>query len=85
MKRKFTELEVNNLVWENEVERTEGEDRRWSRTNTSIVDVDGKLYRLFWEEGLTENQDNGYSEQEAEEVFKHEWTEVVTKHEWRVR
>jgi hypothetical protein len=36
----------------------QGEDRRWSRTNTVIVrDSDTRHWAIPWEEGLTENQD----------------------------
>ena len=48
MKRKFTKEEVQDLVYENEIERIKGEDRRWSRTNNSIVEVEnGKLYKIY--------------------------------------
>lgn len=70
--RSFTASEVEDLVFESEVYREEGEDRRWSRTNFSVVEADdGKLYGIHWEEGLTEMQDNMFDLQESyEEVFE---------------
>ena len=65
---KLTGYEVENLVWEHEVERIQGEDRRWSRTNTSIVMINDKTYSVYWEHGLTEGQDNEYESQTAIEV-----------------
>lgn len=36
----------------------QGEDRRWSRNNLEIFEVDGSYFGLEWEEGLTENQED---------------------------
>ena len=36
----------------------EGENRRWSRTVTSIAKINGRYFKILWEEGLTEYQDN---------------------------
>lgn len=41
----------------------EGEDRRWSRTITTVIDVYGYLYAIDWEQGLTENQSNSHERQ----------------------
>jgi hypothetical protein len=45
---------VKDLVQENEIYIEYGESRRWSRTNISIVEYEGKFYELYWEQGLTE-------------------------------
>lgn len=67
----FTEEQVEDLVRESSKETYAGENRRWSRSMTSIVeDCDGKLYRVFWEDGLTESQENFYESGNHEEVFK---------------
>ncbi|MHA1348053.1 MAG: hypothetical protein ACTSO3_16750 [Candidatus Heimdallarchaeaceae archaeon] len=84
MKRKFTENEVEKLVWENDVETIKGEDRRWSRTNKTIVEVDGKHFALEWEQGLTESQENYYEDQEADEVSLVEYEVTKTVSEWMV-
>lgn len=70
MKRHFTSEEVREYVFENEVKTIPGEDRRWSRTNITIIELDGKYYSLEWEQGLTENQENDFYEQDAPEVKK---------------
>ena len=75
--RKFTEQEVEDLVWDGEI--TEGEARRWSSTNTSVVTIDDKQYELYYEHGLTEMQENEYEEQEAPEVKKVKETVVIEK------
>ncbi|KKL91261.1 hypothetical protein LCGC14_1896430 [marine sediment metagenome] len=78
---KLTEKQVEDLVWEGEVVKTtEGENRRWSRTITSIVKIDSKYYEIHWDEGLTENNENYYPEQEAIEVKSVEKTIIVK--EW---
>jgi hypothetical protein len=83
MKRKFTADEVRELVWENEVETIQGEDRRWSRTNCTIIQTeDGKYYELYWEQGLTECQENEFEAQEVEEVELKEETKTVTQKNW---
>lgn len=39
----------------------DGEDRRWSRANLTILaGPDGNYWGFYWEEGLTENQENEY-------------------------
>jgi len=51
-KRYFTEEQVKILVWNNEVDRVEGENRGWLRTNTCIVKADdGKFYEVDSEYG----------------------------------
>ena len=42
---------------------TEGEDRRWTRCDSKILEKDGKTYKLFQEVGLTEMQDMSGSEE----------------------
>jgi len=78
-KKHFTANQVKELVWENEVERTEGENRRWSRTITSIIKFGGKYYSVYWEQGLTEMQENEYEDQNAPEVKQVEETITVKK------
>ena len=81
MSKFFKEDDVRELVWESEVERIVGESRRWSRTNLSIVESEGKFYELQWEQGLTEQQEDEYFDQTAKEVEQIEKTVVVK--EWR--
>jgi hypothetical protein len=78
--RKFTAEQVREAVFERDVETIEGENRRWVRSNTSIVKMeDEKFYELHWEEGLTEMQESEFEEQEAHEVEEVEKTIVVQR------
>ena len=74
---KLTEDEVQEIIWDDHdnfetIEENEGEDRRWTRTNTVVVKhlPSGKYYMLEYEQGLTEMQENLYEAQEAYEVKK---------------
>ena len=77
--RKFTAAEVKEHVYDNAVETTEYDVRRWYRVNLTIVELDGKFYQLYWNEGLTECQENEFEAQEAQEVEKIKETVVIEK------
>lgn len=77
--REFTAEEVEYLVHNEEVYTEEGEDRRWSRTNTVVVKKDGRFYELYYEHGLTENQENSYETQTAPEVELQENKQIIKK------
>lgn len=68
--RKFTEQEVENAVYERTVYSTMGELHRWSAPVESIVEQDGKLYRINWMKGLTENQEDFFESGEYPEVYR---------------
>lgn len=56
--------EINDLISNfDEVHREEGEDRRWSKSVLSVIDIEGDLYAIEWEQGLTENQENEFYNQ----------------------
>ena len=81
---KFTAEEDKGMVYEDDldgevIETIEGEDRRWSRTNITIVKHKhtGKFYELYWEHGLTENQENEFEDQDAPEVKQVEKRTIV--------
>lgn len=78
MKKKFTADEVQEWFWEGYI--TKGEDRRWSSTDTSVVELGGKFYELYAEIGSTECQENYYEDQEAPEVVQIERTIIIK--EW---
>lgn len=80
----LTERELRTFVWEvgEEVDREEGENRRWSRSVNVIKQVDDRFFSINYEEGLTESQDNEYYEQ-PEEVVKHEYEKTITVTEWK--
>lgn len=78
----LTEKEIRTLVFEcNEVERCEGENRRWSRTVSSIIELCGRFFKVIWEQGLTENQDDQFLEQPYE-VEHDTYKKVVEVHNW---
>lgn len=74
----LTESELRKLVFNfNEVYREEGEDRRWSRSVLSVIDVNDELYAIEWEEGLTENQENSFYEQPYRVELKKEEVTII--------
>lgn len=75
------EDDLRYLVWNYEIDRENGENRRWSRTVTSIVEIGGKTYSIDWEEGLTECQENSFYDQPIE-VRKHEYEKTIKVTEW---
>lgn len=78
----LTEREIRTLVFEcNEVERCEGENRRWSRTVSSIIELCGRFFKVIWEQGLTENQDDSFYEQPYE-VELDNYKKVIEVHNW---
>lgn len=65
-----------NLV---EAARVEEEDRRWSRQVNIIFKVNNeRFFRIWYDKGLTELQDNEYEEQIAVEVEPKTRTVVET-------
>lgn len=81
MTRHFTKDEVHDLFFKGEI--TRGDARRWSRYDTSVVEVDGKFYMLGVDVGLTEMQETEYEAQDAPEVELIEEERVVKIREWR--
>ena len=77
----LTEAELERVVEEFGIETMHGTNRRWSRTNTTIVQLCDRYFRVEWEEGLTENQENSYTNQPVE-VYKHERVKVVRIKDW---
>lgn len=78
----LTEDELRALVWEHHnVARIEGENRRWSRTVRSVVELCGRYFEVIWEQGLTENQDDQFLEQPYE-VEQDTYKKVVEVHNW---
>ena len=65
-KIELTEDEVRNLVMEEAYEVTAGENRRWSRTISSLFEHGDRLFMVDWEQGLTESQENMFYDQPYE-------------------
>lgn len=65
-KIELTEDEVRNLVFREAYEVTAGENRRWSRTISSLFEYEDRLFMVDWEQGLTESQENTFYDQPYE-------------------
>lgn len=78
----FSECELKDLL-DFEIEQQEGGERRWTRSIRSIVCIGGRHFAIWWERGLTEYQDNYYSEQPVE-VKLQEYQKTITVRDWVV-
>lgn len=80
-KEELSESELSSLSdYFDVVYEEKGENRRWSRSVLTIMDISGRYYALSWEEGLTENQPSEYWEQPYEvDVFEEEVTVIKTR------
>lgn len=79
---KLTKKELRTLVFEcREIERNDGENRRWTRSVESIIELCGRYFAVIWEEGLTEYQDNEFYYQPYE-VEKKTYEKTITVTEW---
>lgn len=85
---KLTSDEVRSITWDDHedfdvIDEIEGEARRWSSTDYVITKhiATGKLYKVEWERGLTEMQENEYFAQDAPEVEEVTKTVKVTSYE----
>jgi len=66
----LTAEEKKDLVYEREVTSEGGGERRWYENMASVVKAeDGKFYRINYDRGLTENQDDEFNNGEVPEVF----------------
>lgn len=80
-KEKLTEKEISELVFEYEIETYTGENRRWTRSNKTIIQLKERFFSIDWEEGLTEMQESEFYNQPIE-VVKTEVTKTITVTEW---
>lgn len=78
----LTEKELSDLVCNYETQRTYSDNRRWTRSVQSIVEIEGRHFFIGWEEGLTEMQENEFSNQPIE-VQCREYQKTITVKEWR--
>ena len=78
MKRKFTADEIRE-IWMNDdyVHKETEEHRRWSANVTLITEVEGKFYAVYFDQGLTESQDDFFIDVDAPEVYESERIEKV--------
>ncbi len=81
MKKHFTENEIKEIWWEdNYIVMKIGQSRRWSQIVTLITEKDRKFYSVYFDQGLTENQEDVFYDQEAPEVELIDKTIVIE--EW---
>lgn len=67
----LNEDELKTLVWVGQaVDVIEGEEHRWTRVMTTIIEIDGELYAIECDRGLTEYQENLYYSQPYRVVRK---------------
>lgn len=64
------------IVYNCSIQNYYGDNRRWTRTVTSIVEINNHFFEIEWEEGLTEMQDDFFFETKLIEVERKE--EIVT-------
>ena len=76
-KEKLTESEISDLVCECEGEVKYGQNRRWSRSATTISKLGDRYFRIEWKNGLTENQ--------PIEVELKEYEKIVKVKEWIIK
>lgn len=65
-KIELTEDEVRNLVFREAYEVMSGENKRWSRTISSLFEYEDRFFMVDWEQGLTESQENMFYDQPYE-------------------
>jgi len=81
-KVKFSEKDLSYLVSEfNVIKNTYGDNRRWSRSVTSIIEIGERFFKVDWEEGLTECQENEFYYQ-PKEVEKKTYKKTIIVTEW---
>lgn len=67
---------------EHEVDTEYGDNRRWSRSVASVVELKGRFFIIEWEEGLTECQDDEMWEQCPKEVVLVKKVRTITTKSW---
>ena len=78
-KEKLSESEISDLAFYCTFDKEEGELRRWSRTITSYIKLNERFFKIEWEEGLTEYQEDGFYNQPIE-VVQHVENIVIPEH-----
>ena len=74
-KPNFTKDEIEEIAYEefcNYVTTAEGKTHRLYREVETICEVEGRLFAVNWNEGLTEQQENDFDDAEVYEVERKE-------------
>lgn len=77
----LTEKELRDVVFDYEIETKYGENRRWTRSVSTVVKLCNRFFMIEWEEGLTEYQPNEYFEQPYE-VERKEYKKLIKVVQW---
>lgn len=76
----LTEEELRDIVFEDSVatvvDKINDNDRRWTRTVSTIVELKGLFFSIVWEQGLTECQEDSFDNQPYQVERKEE---IITK------
>lgn len=76
----LSEKEIKTFVHDNcEVDEIEGEEHRWYRVITTIIEINNRYFAICWNRGLTEYQENEYPNQPYEVESK---DEIITIKKW---
>ena len=61
---KLSEREIKTLVYYGyTVDEIEGDSGRWTQHVSTIINIDGELWEIDWDRGLTEYQENEFYNQ----------------------
>lgn len=77
----LSEEDIRELVFGYQVDKIKHGSGRWTQTIESIVELCGRTFRIMWEQGLTEYQENEFYNQPVE-VKKHTYEKTITVTEW---
>lgn len=77
---KLNEQELKTLVYDGcEVDEIEGDCGRWTQGVQTIFNIDGELWAINWDRGLTEYQENEFYHQPYR-VERRERQVVITEY-----
>lgn len=75
----LSDKELQELVFCYEVDVEYGDNMRWCRPVSTIVELCGRFFKVDWYEGLTECQENEFLDQPVEvKKIQKEVTAIVT-------
>lgn len=77
----LTKEELQELVFEYEIETEYGDEGRWTRSCCTIVGLKGRFFSICWNKGLTECQENEFYSQPIE-AKKHTYEKTIVVNEW---
>lgn len=81
-KEQLTAEDVEMLIYEDgfNIETVVIDKYDWTELVNTIIKLGGKYYRVYWEQALTENQEDYFESQLAIEVKKKK--KIIETYEW---